>query len=329
MIAREDNCIDVLIPCAGIAKYFEESLLSVVKQSHQAVIIYVIDNGCLHNSYRDIANKIDASNVIYIRFEERLPMALNWQRCLTVGFSPVCAFLHDDDIWPLDYLETSLALLKLNTINAVLTRKSHFKDSLAPHDLQEAIDYQQLREAGRFVHDAVLLTSCACHMSALIFARGYAAFSLTHHAVVDQLFCDHFVIQGNLAENQKVTVLIREHTNSETASTPQARFACEIQDRILDNLIFLSRSSDIAQDKIKSFLSFKDCACFSQFAQACYARPVPKPFRPFRRELLRIDNWKSSRGRLPIWAKLFAVSPDFARTCIAYIIRAQRMLRLQ
>jgi len=326
MITQEYKFTDVLIPCAGNAQYFEESLLSAINQTHQCVTIYVIDNGCLHDYYRDITNKVGASNVIYIRFDVRLPIALNWQRCLTVGYSPVCAFLHDDDIWPRDYLKTGLTLLKPNKINAVLTRKVHFKSGLAPHDIQQAIDYQRLSETGRFVHDAVLLTSCASHMSALLFVRGYGAFSLTHYVVVDQLFCDHFIIQGTLMENQRVTVLIREHTDSETAATPQARYTCEMQDRILDNLIFLNRRGGIDPADIRSFLSFKDRACFSQFAQACYARPVPKSFRQCRLELLRVGNWDSSRGRLPLWSRLFAVTPEFARACVAYAIRAWRLL---
>jgi len=96
---------DVLIPVATESKYVREAIISATQQRADKKI-FILENNIGNKEYSlYLKNLAEEFAVEYIFFENRLPIFLNWQRCLSIGKSEWVAFLHDDDIWPSDYLK--------------------------------------------------------------------------------------------------------------------------------------------------------------------------------------------------------------------------------
>lgn len=212
--------VDVLMPCAGSGQFFEESLRSALDQSVPPDAVYVIDNGCGHTAYLDVVNRLASPLVRYVRFEERLPMVMNWQRCLEVGENAVAAFLHDDDVWMPDYLERAVGELRERKAALVLFAQTQFTESndrppaLAKSDRERYRKIKLLPEPLRLLSAA---TSNLAHMSAMVFHRKSAGFFPNCHWMADQGFFSVYASYYGFSVVDETGVFIRMSNANQTS----------------------------------------------------------------------------------------------------------------
>lgn len=305
--------------------YIGDVLRSVLSQSVLPAAIYVIDNACDHYQYRAAVGGFSSEIIHYVRFDNRLPMAENWQRCLGVGNAELCAFLHDDDVWPENYIETALGCFSGSDVEAVLSNKTHFSTGSDPHDDHELLNYSELSREPEVVFKMVLLTSCGSHMSSLMFRRGTGAFDLTSAIVIDQLFSDQYVMRNSLRLNHRSTVFIREHAVSGTSSSNQGRWRTEISARYRRNLIYLSRKYCASEDVVEKYIYWKTRDWYSALILAALSEQAPKVFFDFEKCLFARRAWLKASGRFSMQGLILFGSPVFLKRIFVYIIQKRRL----
>lgn len=93
----ERSQLTIAIPACERLDFFEEALQSALRQVSPCTVI-VVDNASSHDGFRQMCEKHKVDNLIYYRFEERVPMFKNWNRCVALAKTPYVMILGDDDI---------------------------------------------------------------------------------------------------------------------------------------------------------------------------------------------------------------------------------------
>ena len=220
-----ESLVDVLIPCAGSARYLEATLRSVLAQTFKAWRVTVLDNACEHDRCNEIVLALSDPRVRCVRFDQRLPAILNWNRCLSYARAPLFAFLHDDDVWLPWHLERAVERLSISgEASAYLGAHAPFSDS------EPAGVKAELAASWRFLADLDaddLITALAAspwvHMSALVARRGGPTFDPVRAWNADQAFCFAQALSGPLLVEAEVSVFIRQHPENDTRNFSSAR----------------------------------------------------------------------------------------------------------
>ena len=232
----------------------------------------------------------------YIKFEVRLPLILNWQRCLSVGEAKYCAFLHDDDLWRPSYLNHVMHVFSSTDAEAVLTKNEHISADGIPNGIVSPWLFEELDIRNDIVSRLVVLTSCLGHMSALVFKRGTGSFRVGSYVAGDQLFVDQYVHRNALVLNPSCDVLIRDHVAALSSNARKGRWSIELIDRIKENLIIVARIFSIEEKDAARYSYKKGKAAYFQLMVACYGNSYPPFFDKFRARLTKSRLWASAPG---------------------------------
>jgi glycosyltransferase involved in cell wall biosynthesis len=305
--------VDVLIPCAGNSFFLEEAIESVLRQSIQPTGIYVLYNASALVPLRFQSNYANRLPINYIRWNERLPLAESWNRCLQVGTSEWMAFLHEDDSWPECYLESAIRATG-NGVEAVLTRKVHHLDGQPAYDYHRSLLLQEADQAGRTVRDLLLLLNCSAHMSALLFRRSNLRFRTGLHTVVDQHFADEFSKRGTLELSAGDPVMIREHSNSMSRKLAGSG-EIELHRRLLENLAWLEKNRSVTDEDIERYARLVGPPGYASLVVAECSPIIDHSTQDFVSRILRSPGWNSSE-RLYRRYKLLHRLPEFIRSLI-------------
>lgn len=285
--------IDVYIPCAGSGEFFAESLRSVLGQTHREIIVHVIENAVPHEVYRDICATHPDVRVRWHRFETRLRMTENWQRCLTIGEAPFFAFLHDDDVWPLDYLSTALQkFAEMPSATACLT--SSYGRTFQPG---EKIEPLQAAAQARLafldglpepVRSLAMGVNNIAHMSALLCRRRSLGFPIENDWLPDQRFLAAQLAFGLVACNLATNVEIRQHANSLTAALgPSVNNQQEYYEHVRSLLIWLRRNRGLTGAQIVPALPALPSEYLETLLLCCFFLPLRLPLVELGCEMLR------------------------------------------
>ncbi len=286
------SSVDVLVPCAGDARYVVETLRSIQSQRVREIRVFVIDNACPHGRYAEATTALGDDRFTYVRHDERLPMTLNWQRALCHGVSPYFAMVHDDDIWPSDYLESALPLLhECENVLGVMTAVSLFGRETPIDDpnrmSQELHRIAALPTAAQRVH---ALFSFLGHMSAFIGRRGPRGFPSATWWLPDQIFIDAHWINGRCAFNPRTAVAIRQHAASSTESlTNDPVKAVEVRNRLRQNAIEIVRNDVPGRYDLPEFVRTADINSLVAVCNACLKWPARRELYEFVQTVLRVD----------------------------------------
>ena len=290
--------VDVIIPCAGSGEYFREALVSVIKQSYKPKAIYIADNCCGHNRYKDIILEFPNSNIIYIYFEERLNMTENWQRCLKIGESELFAFLHDDDIWLPKYLEEVVSTFNTNSnISIVLTGQQRFNstpDLLEVNKKDKKLN--QIKSLDKTLIKYLLPLLYCSHMSALVFMRRSSiSFNLNYKYLPDQQFFGNYIFQENFIIDENVNVLIRLSSSNITSNLMKKSFSItmiEVFEYFRYQTLLYVRYRNMNP---KLFFSIEKCdfkGIIKDVKKACFSWPLNKQLIGFGIKLITLEKEK-------------------------------------
>lgn len=305
--------IDVLIPCAGTAEYFEIALDSALSQTHKPQNIYVLDNACAHTEYKKIIERKNDSCIKYIRFDTRLLMTENWQRCLAVGTNPVVAFLHDDDYWLPTYLESTLNLLNQNDqFFMCFTGYVNFEgsiDSVQDSLIKKSKDgYNKVQALTDSVRSFYISTCNFGHMSAIVFKRAPIGFQLSSVWMPDQLFLANYLQIHPYAINNSVHVLIRQSAGNVTSALKNHGFiSVETVKHLRDQISFYVRNKNLDVNELTESIPFHDFqGYYHRITQAAFSWPLRPLLLNFGLSLLssKAGNKKNKRN---LFAKIQGV----------------------
>lgn len=283
--------IDILIPCAGDGKYFEEAINSALNQSYQDIIIYVLDNACTHSKYKDVVESINNKKIIYIRFDKRLSMTENWQRCLSIGKSEFIAFLHDDDIWKETYIGDAIWAVKKNQAKLCLTAHVNFYDDLTnvnTNKVKEIMDsFSKISLLNESIRSFVISTSNSGHMSALLFKREAIGFPFNSCWMPDQVFLATYLCYNEAVYVQNVNVLVRLSKNNVTSSINSKGFIMVETINHLRQVIefYVVRKGLVADDLYNSGV----INSYSRYKQACFSWPLNHILTEFGYSMIKIE----------------------------------------
>lgn len=117
-----EDLVDVILPTHHRADTVEYSMRSVLAQTHAALALHVVGDGCTPAS----AAAVRAIRDPRVRFHE-FPKALgfgyaNRNHVLRQTSAPYVAYVTDDDLWFPDHLELALAELRRRAIGLVAFR---------------------------------------------------------------------------------------------------------------------------------------------------------------------------------------------------------------
>lgn len=295
--------IDVLIPCAGSAEFVSETIDSVLNQSYIPASVYVIDNGCSHDRYKVIVDQKKDDRLNYIRFEERLRMTENWQRCLEIGSSEYVAFLHDDDVWNKDYLSEAVKTISAKPGTGIcLTAHAYFDGQLAvnsdeiklsPH--LDKISY--INSLNEPIRSYFLATSSSGHMSAIVFKRCHIGFPLNSQWMPDQEFMAMYIGYSNLELILKPGVYIRKSPTNVTASLNTKGFiSVETIKHLRKVTEFFIKNKNLEAREIHDlrpdFKGYK-----FKLIQACFSWPLNYTLIKFGKELISFKH-KDNDGNI-------------------------------
>jgi glycosyltransferase involved in cell wall biosynthesis len=219
--------VDVIIPCAGSGFYFKVTLARVLSQTYKSIKVLVCDNACAHSVYKDVVDEFGDSRVIYKKFEKRLPLILNWQRCLEQRTAEYFCILHDDDYWPQDFLSSCMLIMNPN-VSYVLACNVPFSAAVSTINSNDHKIWRQLPKLN-WPEFRVFQALCSiAHLSAAVFRASRVNFNplLTFNGDQAFFFDNGFIGEGII--NLDVVVGIRQHTQSSTSAFPSAQASREV-----------------------------------------------------------------------------------------------------
>ena len=269
-IPAESPQVVILMPCAGDGRYFATALRSALEQTWTQLIVVVVDNASATTKYREEVTIISDVRVRYIREEERVSIALNWQRCLKHAGSGLFCFLHDDDVWDHDYLRRAVETFDANPYaEAVLTAHGELADIQGKYSIcAPTLEWERLVPYDKYRLAAALLLDDWGHMSATVFRRCEFSFDLRSVWLVDQLYLSNYVDTGRLVINPCVLVGIRRHAGTVSAGTQRYVRVLE-RDQVLRSALHFYRDNAEFKDRVALVASQSGEMAFRLFRGVC------------------------------------------------------------
>lgn len=105
--------VTVAIPTYNRVDLLIKSIDSVLLQTFTGFQIIVFDN-CSTDNTREAVLSYKDKRVVYYRQPANVGMTKNWHSCFTIPDTEYIAFLHDDDLYEIDHLESAVNALSQN-----------------------------------------------------------------------------------------------------------------------------------------------------------------------------------------------------------------------
>lgn len=270
--------IDILIPCAGNGDYVEATIGSVLRQDYADFRLWLIDNASSHLKYKNAADGIADERIRYLRYEKRLPMTENWNRCLESVDSDFFCFIHDDDIWAPNFLTSSMRMFQEDeALSVVLSSHTKFSSNECSSHVIARGEVRQWTLLSHLVRADLLFAIAVqplAHMSALLIRGPVMAFDASLTWVADQAYLLAQARRGVLGINGATTVAIRMHTQSGTASFSRAWASYETMGNCRRALTSLLKSKLLNSELPSSYLDECSPGMLFRLTQICFSWPL-------------------------------------------------------
>jgi glycosyltransferase involved in cell wall biosynthesis len=176
--------VSVCIPTYNSGRFLGETIRSVLEQRFTDFELVVCDNASTDDTPAVCAEFADA-RLRYVRYEELVGQAANWNRCLELARAELIILLHGDDLLTPDYLERAVAEMDRHPDVALLFCCAQHID----------VDGEPLRRQAAFAEDRVedgmvlarmlLLKGCEVNPAGVLVRRSaYAAVGKFTEAIV-------------------------------------------------------------------------------------------------------------------------------------------------
>ena len=109
-----DDLVSIVMPSYNTAKYIEESINSVLNQTHSNWELIIVDDCSTDNTDEILSKYVDDKRIIYIKNEKNSGAAVSRNRALREAKGKWIAFLDSDDLWEPTKLEKQIKFMKEN-----------------------------------------------------------------------------------------------------------------------------------------------------------------------------------------------------------------------
>ena len=107
------NLVSIIMPAYNAASYIEDSIKSVIAQTHTEWELIIVDD-CSDDGTHDVIKKFEDSRIIYFRNEKNSGAAVSRNRALREAKGKWVAFLDCDDTWQESKLEKQINFMEEN-----------------------------------------------------------------------------------------------------------------------------------------------------------------------------------------------------------------------
>lgn len=317
--------VDILIPCAGSGKFIEETLRSISAQTHGEFRAVLCDNACAHGEYSEQLIKIADRRFEYVRFDERLPITANWQRCLGQVNAEYFCFLHDDDLWEPNFLEVTLSPLAKHGSIFEYTLGMHqaFQDGAKPFtSIEEETRriWEFLASAPWPVRRTALSIGSWGHMCCALFRTRCVGFDLLKNWNADQGYISRMSCLGPGAVAADTCTRIRRHSAASTNRFSRAQAARESLALLRENLNLLAEDNVRVAEHLISYAPQIGGPGLFKVAQAAFSWPMAPELAKIGKSILRDQTARDLIGSYSKAARILTLLPDPAWVVAALLM---------
>jgi glycosyltransferase involved in cell wall biosynthesis len=213
--------ISVCIPTYNGARYLADAIDSVLRQDCGDFELIVCDNASTDDTPVLCARYLDP-RMRYVRFEQLVGQAANWNRCLELGTSEYLVLLHADDVLRPAYLGRAASVLASNPgVSLAHCSVQHIDEAGTPVFLKRLYDEPKVVPGDAFLKRLLVEGCLISPAGVMVRRRAYqAAGRFVEHVVwgVDWNMWMRIALQGDVAYVPETLALYREHSSSGTAA---------------------------------------------------------------------------------------------------------------
>ena len=218
----ESMCqISVCIPTYNSARYLPEAIESVFAQDYGAYELVVCDNAS-NDGTQEVCARYGDPRFRYLRFDNHVGQAANWNRCLREARGDLVVLLHADDaLYPTFLGRAATVLMEQKEVVFVHSAVEHVDAEGRPLFVTRLFPEHRLLD-GEEVFRTLLLEGCVVNPAGTMVRRtAYQRVGLFTEAVVwgvDWHMWLRLSLEGTVAYLAHPLARYREHAESGTAS---------------------------------------------------------------------------------------------------------------
>ena len=125
-IDNNETFVDVILPNYNKAKFLEESIVSVVKQTYKNWHLYIIDDNSTDYSKKIIEKFSQLKNVTVIKLKKNKGPSFCRNYGMRISNSKYISFIDSDDTWTLNKLEKQILYMENNNLTFTYTDYTPF-----------------------------------------------------------------------------------------------------------------------------------------------------------------------------------------------------------
>ena len=125
-LIKEKPFVDIILPNYNKAKFLEEAINSVIKQTYKNWQLYIIDDHSNDNSLEIINRFLNLRNTNIIRLKRNMGPSFCRNYGMRLSKSKYISFLDSDDTWLEDKLEKQIFFMEEKNFNFTYTDYTPF-----------------------------------------------------------------------------------------------------------------------------------------------------------------------------------------------------------
>ena len=119
--------VSICIPAYNSADYLGDAIESVIAQSFKDFELIIVDNNSSDKTAL-IISKYSDPRISYVKNDQTLSMAENWNKCISLASGKYVGLLHADDSYLPDFIETELKIFKSDPKIGIVYSSINFID---------------------------------------------------------------------------------------------------------------------------------------------------------------------------------------------------------
>jgi len=159
--------VSVCIPTYNSGGFLAETIESVLAQTFGAFELVICDNASTDGT-PELCARYDDPRIRYVRFEQLVGQAANWNRCLELARAELVILLHGDDLLTPEYLERAVGTMDANPeVRLLFCCAQHVDVQGQPLHVQAAFDADCVQD-GSVLARKLLLKGCVINPAGVL-----------------------------------------------------------------------------------------------------------------------------------------------------------------
>jgi glycosyltransferase involved in cell wall biosynthesis len=212
--------VSICIPTYNSSQYLAEAIDSALAQECVDFELIICDNASTDGT-PELCQKYPDPRVCYVRFNELVGQATNWNRCLDLAAGEYVVLLHADDCLKPSFLTRALAVLDSHPeVGLVHCAVQHIDQSGSPLQVQKLYDKDRV-DSGEVLFNRLVLDGCVVNPAGVMVRRSAydAVGGFTEKIVwgVDWHMWMRIALHSKVAYLADALALYRQHPQSGTS----------------------------------------------------------------------------------------------------------------